>query len=78
MPSRKRNKGKERKAKKEAIAAKNDDRLDNTWRGWALGEDVLSSDEKIIHCDHGCDLTAPIPGYSLYSGYSLAIPFVIS
>ena len=60
MPSRKRNKGKERKAKKEAIAAKNDDRLDNTWRGWALGEDVLSSDEKKrIHCEHGCDVTAP-------------------
>ena len=62
MPSRKRNKGKERKAKKEAIAAKNDDMLaeavNNTWRGWALGEDALS-DEKIIHCDHGCDVTAP-------------------
>ena len=66
MPSRKRNKGKERKARKEtikflkeAIEAKNDEyRLYNTWRGLALGEDSLSS-EKIIRCDHGCDVTAP-------------------
>ena len=42
MPSRKRNKGKERRAKKEASKGA-------WWRGWAVGDS-----ESIAGCNHGC------------------------
>ena len=63
MPSRKRNKGRERKAKK---ADKIDDEIKaayNTWRGWAqgFGEEKF---ERISNCDHGCDAIS-IPDYGL-------------
>lgn len=47
MPSRKRNKGKERKAKKEETKRKE---VHKAWQGWARGEIY----QKKISCDHGC------------------------
>ena len=70
MPSRKRNKGKERKAKKAELKA---ERLTSTlialtreiWHGLALGKD--SKGRKVIHCNHGLDLIAddnhPVPSF---------------
>ena len=52
MPSRKRNKGKDRKAKKEAERAESE-RL--RWQGWARG--TLRTET--IACDHGCSLVMP-------------------
>ena len=50
MPSRKRNKGKERKAKK----AEQEERImRNRWKTWALG------DGQVTQCNHGVDLTIP-------------------
>ena len=54
MPSRKRNKGKERKAKK----AEQEERergliMRNRWKTWALG------DGQVTQCNHGVDLTIP-------------------
>ena len=52
MPaSRKRNKGKERKAKK---AETEKIRLQKVWRNWALGSNILSGNMS-IECDHGCN-----------------------
>ena len=48
MPSRKRTKGKERKAKKGAFR--------RTWQRWALGE---GDNKKVVHCDHGLNVTIP-------------------
>ena len=48
MPSRKRNKGKERKAKKEETKRKE---IHKSWQGWARGE---LYGKKVISCDHGC------------------------
>jgi len=57
MPaSRKRNKGKERKARKvetEKI------RLQKVWRNWALGSNILRGNMS-IECDHGCNNTRDI------------------
>ena len=50
MPSRKRNKGKERRAKKEAAIQ------DNRWRSWAVGPSTS--------CNHGC-VTIPPPGHAV-------------
>ena len=51
MVSRKRNKGKERKAKKEEKKRAEV----NIWQGWARGED--KNGVKLIECDHGCAIT---------------------
>jgi hypothetical protein len=55
MPSRKRNKGKERKAKKAEKEAIDDAKIEkaanNTWRGWAHG--FGEKFERISDCDHG-------------------------
>jgi len=65
MPSRKRNKGKERKAKK---AEQEVERIENekmvvreTWQGWARGKDMLNNGRIITQCNHGCDLLWMIP-----------------
>ena len=50
MPSRKRNKGKDRKAKKAA-------EVNSKWQRWARGEDSLG--RKVIQCNHGRDLVIP-------------------
>ena len=50
MPSRKRGKGKERKAKKLA-------EVYNKWQRWAHGEDI--SGRKVIECNHGFALNIP-------------------
>ena len=49
MVSRKRNKGKERKAKKEVIIAN----VRADWQRLVRGED--KNGVKLIECDHGCD-----------------------
>ena len=54
MPSRKRTKGKERKAKKAEVAAESHRRK---WLGWALGYDI--DKKKVVYCDHGCNITIP-------------------
>ena len=54
MASRKRNKGKERKAKKEETER---NRVRNNWISWARGVD--DNGRKIVHCDHGCAITIP-------------------
>ena len=57
MPSRKKTKGKERKAKKAEVEAENHKAIvHRIWQGWALGE---SDNEKIVHCDHGLNVTIP-------------------
>ena len=65
MPSRKRNKGKERKAKK---AEQEVERIENEraltrelWQGWALGQDMYIQDSGriITRCNHGCVLMIP-------------------
>ena len=58
MTSRKRNKGKERKAKKEADKMEREREIvRNTWVGYARGVD---EDGKVIsQCNHGLDLTIP-------------------
>ena len=63
MPSRKRNKGKERKAKKAELEVK---RIENEkmvvregWQGWARGQDMLEDGRVITQCNHGCDLVIP-------------------
>ena len=53
MVSRKRNKGKERKAKKEE--KKRAEVNIWPWQGWARGED--KNGVKLIECDHGCAIT---------------------
>ena len=61
MTSRKRNKGKERKAKKleaEQVAKKENART--TWQYWARGEmDLNVGGNCIIQCNHGCNVTIP-------------------
>ena len=60
MPSRKRTKGKERKAKKAELEAENDKILvRRIWKGWARGEN--EKNEKIVHCSHGLNLNVTIP-----------------
>ena len=54
MVSRKKNKGKERKAKKEEI--KKAERR-SRWERFARGED--ENNRKVIHCDHGCTVEIP-------------------
>ena len=54
MVSRKKNKGKERKAKKEEI--KKAERH-SRWERFARGED--ENNRKAIHCDHGCTVEIP-------------------
>ena len=60
MPSRKRTKGKERKAKKssfESCRSPSDRALvRRVWQGWARGED---NNKKIVHCNHGRNVTIP-------------------
>ena len=51
--SRKKNKGKERKAKKEAIRLESDKvAVRNTWLKWAKGDGKVMGNA--ITCDHGC------------------------
>ena len=52
MVSRKRSKGKERKAKKEE---KISEEWVNIWQRWTRGED--KNGVKLIECDHGCAIT---------------------
>ena len=74
MPSRKRNKGKERKAKKAELVVERTERervvARSMWHGFARGED--NNRRKVIHCNHGLDLIPdgnhPVTGFmnSLY------------
>ena len=65
MPSRKRDKGKERKAKKAEQEAKKVESergiARKTWQGWARGEDMYEPDRwrVITQCNHGCALIIP-------------------
>ena len=64
MPSRKRNKGKERKAKKAELEAEVIVRkramARKAWQGWARVErDVIRSAQFITQCNHGCALMIP-------------------
>lgn len=63
MPSRKRNKGKDRKAKKAEMEARkiHNETLEvyKLWRGAALGEDIELDNKKVILCNHGIALTIP-------------------
>ena len=62
MPSRKRTKGRERKAKKAEVEAENDKILvRRIWKGWARGEN--EKNEKIVHCSHGLNVTIPDDGH---------------
>ena len=54
MVSRKKNKGKERKAKKEEIKKAERRRR---WERLVRGED--ENNRKVIHCDHGCTVEVP-------------------
>ena len=62
MPSRKRTKGKQRKAKKaevlSSVISSASDRafLRRMWQRWARGED---NNKKIVHCNHGRNVTIP-------------------
>ena len=57
MPSRKKNKGKERKAKKAELEAERIESIralvHETWTGWARG---VQDGRVISQCNHGCDL----------------------
>ena len=60
MPSRKRNKGKERKAKREEKELERIEnervKVSNTWLGWAQGK--MGVDEiDVIQCKHGCKVS---------------------
>ena len=76
MTSRKRNKGKERKAKKAEIEAVNLRRtVRNTWKCWARG-DVQHVGEggrrmrgNIIQCNHGCNLIIPDDNHHPVCGF---------
>ena len=61
MTSRKRNKGKERKAKKaELEAEKEAERIEivrNRWKNWARGVDINGRVK--TQCNHGVDLVIP-------------------
>ena len=64
MPSRKRNKGRERKAKKaqELKMIEHEKEMDKMvlrerWQGWARGVDI--NGQVITQCNHGCDLVVP-------------------
>ena len=61
MPSRKRNKGKERKAKKAGEEEKKRENVHKLWQGWARGykSDCEMSLTKSIQCNHGCDIMIP-------------------
>ena len=63
MPSRKRNKGKDRKAKKAELEAERIEEeralVSSLWRGAARGEDIELGNKKVLLCNHGCDLTIP-------------------
>ena len=59
MPSRKRNKGKERKAKKAAVIENVIEKLRSEWMGWARGENMLDSGRVITQCNHVSDLMIP-------------------
>ena len=74
MVSRKRNKGKERKAKKQEEKRReceDNNNMYNIWRGWARGKEGTGAMwlEKNICCDHGCDITVldgpshPVPSF---------------
>ena len=55
MPSRKRTKGKERKAKKAEVDENHNALVRLMWQGWACGEE---NNKKIV-CDHGLNVTIP-------------------
>ena len=61
MPSRKRNKGKERKAKKVGEEEKKRESVRKLWQGWArrYKGDCEMSLPKSIQCNHGCDIMIP-------------------
>ena len=63
MPSRKRNKGKERKAKKAALEAEVIESkramARKAWHGWARRGENIRSVQFITQCNHGCDLMIP-------------------
>ena len=60
MTSRKRNKGKDRKAKKAELEVERIEHqreaVRNTWKGWARTVDING---QVIQCNHGLDLTIP-------------------
>ena len=62
MPSRKRNKGKDRKVRKAQQEAEKAEleraRVHGVWTGWARGVDIRSG-RKVSQCKHGLDLTIP-------------------
>ena len=61
MTSSKRNKAKERKAKKVEKQESDRARVRMAWTGWALGTIIgdNGNGRTITQCDHGCDLTIP-------------------
>ena len=75
MPSRKRNKGKERKAKK---AEHERGMARETWQGWARGEDLLKNGRIITQCNHGCDLLLMIPNANNHPVTSFMDAFVMN
>ena len=63
MPSRKRNKGKERKAKKAELVKSERTVIRGRWQRWAHGEDDTGLNfaqlSGRITCNHGYDLVLP-------------------
>ena len=63
MPSRKRNKGRDRKAKKAALEAERVESetsgLRSLWQGWARGKCMVDGREFITPCNHGGALIIP-------------------
>lgn len=61
--SRKRGKGKERKAKKAAVAARETEinrlKWHNLWVSWYRGDSIKKTIETVIQCDHGLAVTLP-------------------
>ena len=79
MPSRKRNKGKERKAKKAVLEFERIDNeraeVRNYWLGWARGEDEV---RQITQCNHGCDLLWMRPNANNHPVTSFMDAFVMN
>ena len=61
--SRKRNKGKERKAKKDKA------RVQNIWRRWLLG--YLDDGKRISMCNHGCPSLVPDDHPAVFTSWIL-------
>ena len=70
MPSRKRNKGRERKAKKAEAIENVIEKLRSEWMGWARGEfngEREDNTQVPIQCNHVCDLMIPDDNHPVIS-----------